>query len=40
MAELSFNIKFDDKLYSKIEREYTDGNFTGAIKTRMVSESI
>ena len=36
MAEISFNINFDDELYSKFEKEYTAGNFSGAIKTSIL----
>lgn len=36
MAEKTFNINFDDELYSKFEKEYNAGNFSGAIKTSIL----
>jgi len=36
MAFLTLNISFDNDLYSKIEKEYTSGNFSGVIKTSIL----
>jgi len=36
MTNLTFNINFDEELFGKFEKEYIDGNFSGAIKTSIL----
>lgn len=36
MANFTLNINFDDELFSKFEKEYNAGNFSGSIKTSIL----